>query len=334
MKGLKRLSVLFVFLLSINVWSITLVNAQQTIQFSQYVFNGLAVNPAYAGYKEDLTLNLSFRAQWVGIDGAPRTGTASVDGLTKNPDKKVGWGLIATTDRLGPQNTSSVYANYAYRLRIDEEDTKRLCFGFAFGATQYNLDGSKFIATDPGDGTIPVGNQSKMLPDLRFGIYYYTPGFYIGASAVDLLTSGRDSVTSDSYRIIKQVRHLYLTGGVMLPLSESLDLKPTFMIKEDFKGPTNLDLNAYLLFNKMVWVGASYRMGLKLWDKKNLQSGLDQNDAISGIVEVFINPYFRVGYSYDYTTSKLSNYQQGSHEISVSFSLQGKKERVLSPRYF
>lgn len=270
----------------------------------------------------------------MGIDGAPQTGTASIDGLTKNPDKKVGLGLTASTDRLGPQNTSSVYANYAYRLRIDEADTKRLSFGIAFGATQYNLDGSKFIATDPGDGAIPVGNQSKLSPDVRFGIYYYTPKFYIGASAVDLLTTGRDTVTSDSYRIIKQVRHIYLTAGVMLPLSESLDLKPTFMIKEDFKGPTNLDMNAYLLINKVVWIGASYRTGLKLWDKKNLQRGLDQNDAISGIVEVFVSPRFRLGYSYDYTTSKLANYQQGSHEISVSFSLQGKKESVLSPRYF
>lgn len=329
-----RYLLLAIFSVAIITFNIAIAFAQQTIQFSQYVFNGLAVNPAYAGYKEDWTVNLSFRSQWVGIDGAPRTGTASIDGLTKNPDKKVGFGLIATTDQLGPQNTSSVYANYAYRLRIDEADTKRLSFGLAFGATQYNLDGSKFIATDAGDGTIPIGNQSKLSPDMRIGIYYYSPKFYIGASAVDLLTTGRDTVTSDSYRIIKQVRHLYLTAGVMLPLSPSLDLKPTFMIKEDFKGPTNLDLNAYLLINKIVWLGASYRTGLKLWDKKNLQRGLDQNDAISGIVEVYINPRFRIGYSYDHTTSELANYQQGSHEISLSFSLQGKKERVLSPRYF
>lgn len=329
MKNVKRYSLLFVLLLITRA-----TFAQQTIQFSQYVFNGLAVNPAYAGYKEDWTVNLSFRSQWTGFEGAPRTGTASIDGLTKNPDKKVGLGLIATTDRLGPQNTSAVYANYAYRLRLDAEDTKRLSFGIGFGATQYTLDGSKFIATDPGDGAVPVGNQSKLSPDVRFGVYYYTPKFYIGASAVDLLSGQGDELTSDSYRVIKQVRHLYLTGGVMLPLSASLDLKPTFMLKEDFKGPTNLDLNAYLLISKTVWVGASYRTGVKLWEKTNLQKGLDQSDAISGIVEVFINPRFRVGYSYDYTTSKLADYQQGSHEISLSFSLQGKKERVVSPRYF
>src|SRR4051812_44965351 len=106
--------------------------AQQTIQFSQYMFNGLALNPAYAGYKEDWTVNLSSRIQWVGINDAPQTGTASIDGVISD-SKNVGLGFIATFDRLGPESTSAVYANYAYRLRLDNDDTKRLCFGFAVG---------------------------------------------------------------------------------------------------------------------------------------------------------------------------------------------------------
>lgn len=330
MRTSKRYSLLFILLLSMNIGY-----AQQTVQFSQYVFNGLAVNPAYAGYKEDLTVNLSFRSQWVGIDGAPRTGTASIDGLTKNQNKNVGWGVIATTDRLGPQNNLSVYGNYAYRLRLDDADTKRLSFGLGAGVDQYALDGSKFNATDLYDGAVPIGNQSKLTPNLRFGIYYSTPRFYVGASALDLLSGvGTDSVTTDNYKVIKQVRHLYLTGGVLLPLSESLDLKPTIMLKEDFKGPTNLDLNAYLLINKTIWIGASYRTGVGLWKKSNLQQGLDKDDAISGIVEIYLSDRFRLGYSYDYTISKLSNYQQGSHEISVSLTIPRKRERVLSPRYF
>ena len=308
--------------------------AQQTVQFSQYVFNGLAVNPAYAGYKEDLTLNLSFRSQWVGIDGAPRTGTASIDGLTRNDNKNVGWGVVATTDRLGPQNNLAVYGNYAYRLRLDAEDTKRLSFGLGVGADQYSLDGSKFNPTDLRDGSIPVGNSSKLSPNMRFGVYYSTPKFYIGASALDLLSGSGDTVSTDNYKIIKHVRHLYLTGGVLLPLSEGLALKPTIMLKEDFKGPTNLDLNAFLLINKVIWVGASYRTGVALWKKNNLQQGLDKDDALSGIVEFYLSDRFRLGYSYDYTISKLSNYQQGSHEISVSLTIPRKKERVLSPRYF
>lgn len=331
MKDLKKYS-----LLSLLLFSLSSGYAQQTIQFSQYVFNGLAVNPAYAGYKEDWTANLSFRSQWVGIEGAPRTATASFDGVTDQQGKKMGLGFIAATDRLGPQNTSAFYANYAYRLQLDAEDTKRLSFGIGAGVTQYNLDGAKFIATDPGDGAIPIGNESKLRPDVRFGVYFYTPKFYIGASVMDLLSGMRkeDVQTEGDYKVLRQVRHIYLTGGMMIPLSESLDLKPTFMLKEDFKGPTNLDLNAYLLISKVVWLGASYRTGVTLWDKKNLQKGLSQSDAVAGIIELQMSNRFRLGYSFDYTTSKLSSYQSGSHELSLSISFPGKRARVLSPRYF
>src|ERR1700710_3135240 len=113
MGGLKKCILLMGLVLCLSKGS-----AQQTIQFSQYVFNGLAVNPAYAGYKEDLTLNLSSRIQWVGINGAPQTETASIDGLLNNFNGNVGLGLIATVDRLGPESITSVYANYAYRLRL------------------------------------------------------------------------------------------------------------------------------------------------------------------------------------------------------------------------
>lgn len=331
MKDLKKYS-----LLSLLILSLSSGYAQQTIQFSQYVFNGLAVNPAYAGYKEQWTANFSFRSQWVGINGAPRTGTASFDGLTNDTDKKMGLGFIASNDRLGPQSTSSFYANYAYRLQLDAEDTKRLSFGIGAGATQYSLDGSKFIATDPGDGVIPIGNESKLSPDVRVGVYLYTPKFYIGASVMDLLSGLRsnDITTEGDYKVLRQVRHLYLTGGVMIPLSQSLDLKPTFMLKEDFKGPTNLDLNAYLLINKVIWLGASYRSGVTLWQKNNLQKGLSQSDAVAAIVEFQFSDRFRLGYSFDYTTSRLSSYQSGSHELSLSIGFPGKKARVLSPRYF
>src|ERR1700761_8907642 len=162
--------------------------AQQTVQFSQYMFNGLALNPAYAGYKEDWTLNLASRIQWVGIQDAPQTGTISVDGLTDDNSKNMGLGLLMTFDRLGPETTTSAYANYSYRLRLDGEDTKRLCFGLGIGGQQYSINGAKFSATDVGDGVIPLGTESKISPDVRFGIYYYSPSFYVGASAFNLLS--------------------------------------------------------------------------------------------------------------------------------------------------
>src|SRR5476651_2411268 len=233
------------------VFSLFLVRAraQQTIQFSQYMFNGLALNPAYAGYKDDWTINLSSRIQWVGINDAPQTGTASIDGLANNNNKNVGLGLIATFDRLGPENTSSLYANYSYRLRLDNEDTKRLCFGFAVGAEQYSIDGSKFTATDVGDGVIPLGTESKFSPDFRLGVYYYSSNFYFGASVFNLLSNLGIAVI-DNTEVVQKVRTAYITTGTILPLSEHIDIKPSIMIKEDFKGPTNVDITSYILLNK------------------------------------------------------------------------------------
>jgi len=309
------------------------VKAQQTIQFSQYVFNGLAVNPAYAGYKEDWTINLSSRLQWVGINGAPQTETASVDGLANNLNSNVGIGLIGTVDRLGPESMSSVYANYAYRLRLDELDTKRLSFGIGLGVKQYSLNGSEFNATDAGDGSIPAGTVSKVSPDFRFGAYYYSPNFYAGASVFNLLAKPLVSLTNNA-PIVNEVRTVYVTAGAMVPLSEYTDLKPSFMIKEDFKGPANLDLTTFLVFNKTIWLGASYQTGFVSFNKSNLQSNLDETDAISAIVQFYLNDHFRIGYSYDFTLSKLASYQSGSHELSLSLSFGRKKQRIISPRYF
>ncbi|OCX53418.1 hypothetical protein BEL04_03715 [Mucilaginibacter sp. PPCGB 2223] len=304
--------------------------AQQTVQFSQYIFNGLAVNPAYAGYKQDWTLNLSSRLQWTGIDGAPKTSTVSADGLTNNSN--IGLGAIATSDRLGPQNTSSLYFNYAYRLKLDENDTRRLSFGLATGLVQYSLDGSKFNATDVGDGVVPSGNESKLTPDFRIGIYYYTPNYYFGASVLNVLSGTAGFV--DNPAVIRETRHAYLTAGVLFELSDNIDLKPSVMFKEDFKSPTNLDLNAFVLVNKTIWLGASYRTGVTIWNKTNLQNGLDKSDAIAAIFELKVNDVFRFGYSYDFTTSQLSGYQSGTHELSLSLTFKSKKPRILSPRYF
>ncbi len=303
---------------------------QQTVQFSQYIFNGLAVNPAYAGYKQDWTLNLSSRLQWTGINGAPKTSTVSADGLTNN--SSIGLGIIATSDILGPQNTSSLYANYAYRLQLDDNDTRRLSFGLAAGLVQYSLDGSKFTATDVGDGVVPSGYESKLTPDFRIGVYYYTPDYYVGASVLNVLSGATSFI--DNPAVIRETRHVYLTGGMLLPLTDNLDFKPSIMFKEDFKSPTNVDLNAYILLNKTIWLGASYRTGVTIWNKSNLQNGLDKSDAIAAIFELKVNDAFRFGYSYDFTTSQLSGYQSGTHEISLSLTFKSKKPRILSPRYF
>lgn len=312
--------------------ALTVTKAQQTIQFSQYMFNGLALNPAYAGYKEDLTLNLTDRIQWVGINDAPKTSSVAVDGLVNQDNKNVGLGFIATMDQLGPESSVSAYANYAYRLRLDALDTKRLCLGIGVGVLQYSLNGSKFNPLDEGDGSVPAGSVNKITPDFRFGVYYSSSSVYFGASVFNLLSGAFNNIVDDP-EIIKPVRTFYLTGGAMVPLSDGIDLKPSFMVKEDFKGPANIDLTSYLTFNKTIWIGVTYRMGISAWNS-NLKGDLQGQDAMAAMLQYYVSERFRIGYAYDFTVSKLAGYENGTHELSLSIIFPNRKQRIISPRYF
>jgi type IX secretion system PorP/SprF family membrane protein len=318
--------------------SILQATAQQNLQFSQYVFNMLSVNPAYAGYKEDLYLNAIYRHQWVDFPGAPQTGGVSIDGLTNARDERVGLGAQVMVDNLGPQQTLSAYGFYSYRIPLDEEGTRRLCIGLGGGITQYSIDGSALKYVDDLDQALPLGKTSKIVPDARFGVYYYTPKFYISASVMDLFSlytaNFRYYWGGYNYSTLRKSQHLYVAAGYLLDLSENLKLKPSVMVKEDFKGPTNVDLTAFLLIAERLWIGGSYRTGVKLWNKPALAKDLEQLDAASAIVEFYATPQLRIGYSYDLTISKMASYQSGSHEISVGFLFNQKKTRVTSPRYF
>jgi len=305
--------------------------AQQGIQFTQYAFSGLSVNPAYAGYKENWTMNLISRIQWTGIDGAPRTGAVSVDGVTDADYKNTGLGFVVTGDMLGPQTTSSAYVNYAYRLRLNDDDTKRICFGLGAGANAYVVDYGKLSSTDPGDPGLAAGSVSKFTPDFRLGIYYYSPSFYLGLSALNLLA---DAGFSDNAAVVREARCYYLTVGYMTPISDAIDWKPSLLIKEDMRGPTNIDLSTNFLINKMFWIGGTYRTGVPEWSKSALQNNLNHIDAGAAIVEYYVSPNLRLGYSFDFNINKLAGYSNGTHEFSLGMSFGRRKERVINPRYF
>jgi type IX secretion system PorP/SprF family membrane protein len=325
MGGLKK------YILLILALGLNKSYAQQTIQLSQYIFNGLAVNPAYAGYKEDWTINLSSRLQWAGVDGAPKTSTLSLDGVTNPDNKTIGLGLLVTNDRLGPENNSSIYANYAFRIRLNDDDSQRLCLGVGIGAIVYNIDGSLFNTGNVTDPSITADVQNKLAPDFRVGIYYYSPLFYIGASGLNMVP---DAYPDPVSIFVKQVRTYYLTTGFIVPISPELNWKPSVLIKEDFKGPTNINAATYFLISDLVWIGASYSTSVQLWRKNNLQTDLSRTDDITGVAAVNITPQCRFGYSYDFGTSKLPGYQTASHEISFTYSFRRTKGRILSPRYF
>lgn len=316
--------------------------AQQDIRFGQYVFNGLSVNPAYAGYKEDIYVNSTYRKQWVSFPGSPETGTVSIDGLANLlGNKTVGLGAQITWDRVGPQDIVSFYASYAYRIRLNAEDDRRLSFGLGMGLNQYSIDGNRLSPTDQGDPNLPEGRVSTLKPNANVGVYYYTPSFYVGFSAMDIFPSNiYDNAFAGKnnydFLVTKKVPHYYLTAGYIFTLSEDFKLQPSIMFKDDLKGPTNVDNNLLLLWADRFWLGGSYRSAIKLWNKDNLQIGLEQKDAVSVMAGFYVTERLRIGYVYDFATSQLDNYQKGSHEISIGFFLFNRKrpERIISPRYF
>jgi len=306
--------------------------AQQNIQLTQYIFNSMSVNPAYAGYREDWYGQMALRNQWAGIDDAPRTGLVSIDGILDPERKKIGIGLQLSSDRVGPQSSTSVHINYAYRLQLNSEDTKRLSFGIGAGMTQYTLDYNKLNPIDGGDQFATEGTNSRATPDFRFGVYYYSPKVYVGASMMGL-TAGIAQSVSNGVEIYKQ--HIYLISGLLLDINSQTKFRPSLLIKEDFRGPTSLDLNSMFIFKDKFWVGASYRTGVKLWNKDfNQGQSISNINAVAALVMLSINNSLRIGYSYDYSTGILNSFDNGSHEITLGMSLSRKSTRVISPRFF
>ncbi|KAA9340157.1 PorP/SprF family type IX secretion system membrane protein [Adhaeribacter soli] len=296
--------------------------AQQSAQYTQYIFNGLVINPAYAGSKEMWNLSAIYRDQWAGLEGAPTTQTFSVDGTVKK--NKIGLGLQAINDRLGAQGQLSVLASAAIRMPLSGKS--KLSFGLAGGATQHSLDGTALKATASNDPDIPNSKITEIVPSVKAGFYFHTDRLYVGLSGADLVPVKNEFVLTPE-------RHYFLTSGYVFDLGEHVKFKPSFLLKEDFNGPTNLDLNAFVLFAERIWIGSSYRTGVNLFKKTGAAKNVDLANAWAGIAEVYLTPKIKLGYSYDVTLTGLSSYP--SHEFSLGYYILKKEgTSLLSPRYF
>jgi type IX secretion system PorP/SprF family membrane protein len=303
--------------------------AQQDAQFSQYMFNGIYINPAYAGYKEQLNMHAFYRTQWTGIDGAPKTMSLALDAIANNGN--VGLALQVSSDKLGAQRNQSVYGNYAYRIPMNEDGSARLAFGVGVGAVQLGIDGSLLNPNDI-EFNQPIGNQNTIVPDARAGIFYSDNRFYAGISADNLVSQYIDI---DRYAFIAQPKpHYYLTAGLLVPLNQNIQLKPSFLLKDDRGGPTSLDLNAFLIMAEKFWIGGSYRTGVKLYNKNYLQKDLSQLNSAVAAVQLMPNSNLRIGYAYDFSIGPLQGYSSGTHEISVGYFFTRKNIRLATPRYF
>ncbi|QEK50527.1 type IX secretion system membrane protein PorP/SprF [Pedobacter aquae] len=324
---MRKILLNFILLVaSLNVW------AQQDAQYSQYMFNSLVINPAYAGYKETVNLSLLYRNQWVDVPGAPKTQSLVLDAAVA--DDKIGLGLSVVNDKSGIQDQFSAFANIAYRIPLAGES--RLSFGLGVGFTQLGVNGSAAIIDDISDTEFLSGNSTGLAPDIRFGIHYSTEKLYIGLSAINLMEKAVDFSTSSQTLQVKQSQNYFLTAGYLVEVSDFLKFKPSIMVREDVKGPTNLDINNFFLLGERIWLGASYRTSLKLWDKPAVIGMPRSNNAVVGLVEFFAGKSWRIGYAYDYSLSNIRGYDNGTHEISLGLIINGGKRdlTILSPRYF
>ncbi|MFD2246838.1 type IX secretion system membrane protein PorP/SprF [Pontibacter ruber] len=300
--------------------------AQQAPQYTQYIFNELIINPAYAGSKEIININATHRSQWTGLEGAPTTQTLSVDGASRNG--RIGWGFNAVNDELGVQKQSGVYANLAVRLNLSE--TAKLGLGFAGGASQYTLDGTKLKpgSTKP-DMAIPQGRETELLPDARVGLFFNTERFYTGFSVANLIPfKGEDNLLIATPR-----RHYFLSTGYVVDLGPNFQFKPSIMVKEDFESPTNVDLNAFILLSERIWLGGSYRTAAPLFSKPQEDYELNGRNAWAAIAQLYVTPKLRIGYSYDMSLNDMKDF--ASHEVSVGFYFFKKQDaHMMTPRYF
>jgi type IX secretion system PorP/SprF family membrane protein len=298
-------------------------NAQQDAQFSQYVFNGLYINPAYAGYKEDLYLNSFFRSQWTGLEGAPTTFSIAADGTVK--DGKVGLGIMLQHDQVGAQSNIAAYGNYSYRIQIGEHEHSKLAFGLGAGFVQTGIDGSKLNPVQSNDTYIPTGYQSVLLPDARLGVYYSNDRFFIGASVDNLIAHYIHPNATSALLIPVPQPHEYFTTGALFNINYETKFKPSILIKDAPGAPTSLDINAFILMKERLWLGATYRTAVDIYNKPNLQKGMQKSSAMVAMAEFFVTETFRIGYSFDYSLNQLGSYGYGSHELSISILLRGNQ---------
>ena len=286
--------------------------AQQDPLFSQYMFNTLAVNPAYAGSADVFTVMALSRHQWVGFAGAPATQTVLAH--TPLPKENMALGFSLLNDKVGPTRQTGAYLDYAYRIRTGP--SSRLAFGLKGGVNLYQADLAALTSVDPDAASVNI--TGKALPNFGFGLFWHTPRAYLGLSTPKLLQNDIDAVSQAGIVTASEVRHFFLLGGYVMDLDRSIKFKPSFMLRAVSGAPLSVDLNANFLFRERIWLGAMYRLG----------------NSIGVLGQYQVNDQFRIGYAFDLTTTRIGAYNAGTHEIMLNYDLRFFTGRTVSPRYF
>jgi type IX secretion system PorP/SprF family membrane protein len=293
------------------------LHAQQDPHYTQYMYNMSVMNPAYAGSKENLSMGLLYRKQWVEIEDAPTTGTFFGHAPV---GKNVGLGLSVISDKIGPVEENNVYGDFSYTINLGGDH--KLAFGVKLGLTFHNVGLFSDI-----NYTLPQQNDPAFSRDITntyfnfgSGFFYYTNKYYLGLSVPNMLKSTHFDVqrSAEELQFGTETSHYFLTGGYVFDINQSVKFKPFFMLKSAFSAPTSLDVSTNFLFNEKFEVGATYRL----------------EDSFGAMVNYAINPSLRIGYAYDHIVSDLNVTTPSSHEIILLYDLNFPKKVSSSPRFF
>ncbi|WP_240607742.1 PorP/SprF family type IX secretion system membrane protein [Marixanthomonas spongiae] len=298
-------------LIAIGIMSFQMT-AQQEAQYTQYMYNTSVINPAYVGSLGTLDIVGTYRDQWTGLDGAPVTQNLGIHAPLRND--KIGIGLNIQNETIGPAKEFNAVANFSYTVMVSPNT--KLAFGLGAGVNLYDVDFSKGLFLDPNDFLLMNKIDQRVTPVIGAGTYLYGEKWYVGLSVPDFKT---DDLYDDEERSIaeEQIQY-YLMGGYVFDLNPRFKFKPAFLVKYQTDYPFVVDVSANFLYNERFMLGVSYRY----------------DDAVSALAGIELFSGFFVGYSYDYTLTELTNFNSGSHEIVLRFTLPSKLKRINSPRFF
>jgi type IX secretion system PorP/SprF family membrane protein len=285
--------------------------AQQDAQYTQYMYNTININPAYAGSRGVLSVFGLHRTQWVGLDGAPVTNTVSIN--TPINGTNIGMGLSFVNDRIGPTDENAISADISYTVKTSE--TFKLSFGIKATANMFNLDVNKLNPADQGDPRL-MNLNNNFTPNIGAGAYFHSDKMYLGLSVPNFFETHR--YDDNSVSVNQEKMNFYLIGGYVFDLSPSIKFKPAFLMKAVNGAPLQADVSGNFLFNDKLTLGVAWR-----WDA-----------AVSAMAGFQITEGLFVGYGYDLETTKLANYNSGSHEVFLRFELFNRFNKVTSPRFF
>lgn len=290
-----------------------IVSGQLHHMSNQYVFNGLAINPAYAGSEDALSTTLMYRNQWSGFKGAPKTITAALH--TPIGKERIGIGLLVVNDQIGVNSETNILGNYAYMIEMGEG---KLSFGVALGITLMDIKWNQLDAGDINDMEL-LGEIEKLAnPNFGAGLYYHNEQFYFGLSVPFFLSYSYNS-TSKKIELQNDFDeyNYHITSGYKFRISSNTKLFPSFLIKYHPDNAFQADVNAQVIFFERFWAGFIYRT----------------KDACAVITQLAITNQFRLAYSYDFNIGKIRQYYNGSHEIMLKYVLDFKSH-VVSPKRF